>query len=178
MDRRDLERFVLRERGKDRRQPTRKHRLPCPRRSDEQTRMPARRRDLERAFGALLARDVGEVDALVADARSRSHRSARDNDAGCKDSTSDASESAVKAQSDRTSDASRRSAAESRCRASVCRAARWRATESTPRTGRIAPSRPSSPRNTRPSTHSAAPRRARREGRSAIGRSKPVPAFR
>ena len=43
----------------------REHRLPCAGRTDEQRAMPAGGGDRERALGALLAGDVGEVDRVV-----------------------------------------------------------------------------------------------------------------
>jgi hypothetical protein len=73
MDRRDLERFVLGERRENGRQPPSEHRLPRTRRADEKTRMSAGRRDLQRALGARLPRDVREIHVLVA--RHALHRS-------------------------------------------------------------------------------------------------------
>ncbi len=79
-------------------------------------------------------------------------RSARDNDPACNDSTSEPNESAVNVHSDRTSDASATFGGGMTNPRSGAALARCRATDSTPRTGRIAPSSPSSPRNARPST--------------------------
>ena len=59
--RHDLERFALRERGENRRQPAREHRLPRSGRTDQEHVVPARGRDLERALGGRLADDIGEV---------------------------------------------------------------------------------------------------------------------
>src|SRR5690348_14707065 len=57
----DLEGFVLGQWRENRWQPPREHRLARARGTDEQTRMRARGRDLERALGARLSDDVGEV---------------------------------------------------------------------------------------------------------------------
>ena len=65
VDRRHLERLVLGERRQDRRQPARQHRLPRPGRTDQQARVTAGRRDLERALRRVLPDDVGEVGAVV-----------------------------------------------------------------------------------------------------------------
>ena len=61
VDPRHLERLLLRQRRKDPRQPAREHRLPRPGRAAEEDVVAARRGDLERAPGALLAADVAEV---------------------------------------------------------------------------------------------------------------------
>jgi hypothetical protein len=58
---RHLERLVIMERRKDRRQATGEHGLPGTGRPNEQARVPAGSRDLERALCALLADDVGKV---------------------------------------------------------------------------------------------------------------------
>ncbi len=61
-DHRHFEQFGGRQRRQDRRQPRRQHRLAGARRSDHQEVVAAGRRDLERALGALLALDVGEIE--------------------------------------------------------------------------------------------------------------------
>ncbi len=56
-----LERLLDRKLREDARKPASEHRLPCPGRARKQKVVPARRRQLERPSGALLAPDVGEV---------------------------------------------------------------------------------------------------------------------
>ncbi len=60
-DHRDLEELGRCERREDRRQPRRQHRFAGARRADHQQIVAAGRRDFERALGAFLALDVGEV---------------------------------------------------------------------------------------------------------------------
>ena len=64
MNRDDLERFLLGERGKNGGQPPREHRLPRPGRADHQQRVAARGRDLECALRDVLADDVRQIDGL------------------------------------------------------------------------------------------------------------------
>ncbi len=61
-DHRDFQKFGRRQRRQDRRQPRRQHRLARAGRADHQQMMPAGRRDFERAFGALLALDVAQIE--------------------------------------------------------------------------------------------------------------------
>ena len=66
-DHRDFEQLRRRERRQDRGQPRREHRLAGAGRADHQEIVPAGRRDLERALGALLALDVLEIDKRAVD---------------------------------------------------------------------------------------------------------------
>ncbi len=66
-DHRDFEQFRRRERRQDRRQPRRQHRLAGAGRADHQQIVPARRRDFERALGALLALDVARSSSVALD---------------------------------------------------------------------------------------------------------------
>ena len=61
VDARDLERLIGAERGQQPREPAGEHRLAGAGRPGEQQVVPAGRSELERAPGALLAADVGEV---------------------------------------------------------------------------------------------------------------------
>ena len=61
-DHRDFEQLGRRQRRQDRRQPRRQHRFAGAGRSDHEQIVAAGRRDFERALGALLALDVGEVE--------------------------------------------------------------------------------------------------------------------
>ena len=71
MDHGRLERLVFGECGQNGRKASRKHRLPCPRRANEKTRMSARGGNLERALGRVLSDDVREVGAIVGHVGSR-----------------------------------------------------------------------------------------------------------
>ena len=61
-DRGDLDGLVGGERRKNRRQPSRQHRFPRTRRSDEDQVVSARGRDFERTLRVRLPADVGEVE--------------------------------------------------------------------------------------------------------------------
>ena len=61
-DHRDFEEFGRRQRRQDRRQPRRQHRFAGAGRADHQQIVAAGRRHFERALGAFLALDVGEVE--------------------------------------------------------------------------------------------------------------------
>ena len=79
-DHRDFEQLGRRERRQDRRQPRGEHRLAGAGRADHQQIVPAGRRDLERALGALLSLDVLQVErrALdLADLGARPHQHLR-----------------------------------------------------------------------------------------------------
>ena len=62
-DHRDFEEFGRRQRRQDRGQPRRQHRFAGARRADHQQVVAAGRGDFERALGAFLALDVGEIEA-------------------------------------------------------------------------------------------------------------------
>ncbi len=79
-DHRDFEQLAGRERRQDRGQPRGEHRLAGAGRADHQQIVPAGRRDLQGALGALLALDVAQVErrALdLADLRARPHQHLR-----------------------------------------------------------------------------------------------------
>src|SRR4029453_3764824 len=61
-DHRYFKQFCGRKRWQDRRQPGREHRLPRARRPDQEKIMPAAGSGLERALGAFLSLNVGEIE--------------------------------------------------------------------------------------------------------------------
>ena len=157
-------------------QPAGKHRLPRPGRAGEEKVVPARRRQLERATGALLAPHVGEVGPArsVASGRADRRHEARRCRAGRHPPPRGARPESAR------SPASAASGADSGGQMSRSRPARRAASAATsaPGTGRTRPSSASSPSAACWASRSAGIWCEAASTARAMGRSKPDPSFR